>query len=88
MREILERNMKELNNKNKSFNINEIIPKLETEYKNNLELMNVNIENLFDLLYCIKTLECFKKITPTIKSSDLKYFPENMKETIKKYVVI
>jgi hypothetical protein len=87
MREILERNMKELNNKNKSFNINEIIPKLQTKYNNNLESMNINIEELFNIKNCIKILECIQKFTPTIKSSDLKYFPKNMRETIKKHVV-
>jgi hypothetical protein len=73
---------KEKINTNKSFNINEIIPKLETEYYNNLVSMNINIEDLFNLLYCIKILECIQKFTPTIKSSDLNYLPENIRNLI------
>jgi len=61
---------KEKINTNKSFNINEIISKLETEYNNNLESMNINIEKLFNIKYCIQILKCIQKFTPTIKISD------------------
>ena len=77
---IKENSTKNIINKNKSFIINEIIQKLQTKYNKNLDSIHINIENLFNLLYCIKILECIQKFTSTIKSSDLKYFPENMRD--------
>ena len=72
-------------NKNKSVPIEIIRDILDMYYENELkEKKNINIQYLFDLLYCIKILDCIKKFKPTITIDDLEYLPENMREIIKK----